>query len=893
MKLLLCLLSVGVSAVAESRALFEAGRTDWMVRVPCDAAEPVRFAAEELTNALFRISGATFPIETSDDGVASRVIALVAGTSMDEKEVSRVHATAGGLLLMGNSPRAALYAVYDFLERELGCRWFWAGESGAYYPARTDFTLPAVDRTWQPAFARRGLFYPNGGGAVWMARNRLNAWTCDWKNRERCGFLRLYGNHTVGVTTADRTTHPEQCALVNGQRTGTAGCWSNPDFLERMARENVALAERYGLDVLQAYPADVTSRCECEACAKDPDPKSAWWRFYARLRARMHELAPALRFAALAYQEYRDLPAEGPEGREDFAFIEYAQYNRCYVHAPDAAECAMNARSFGELKAWTARAPMGIYGYEFDIFESGMYVPFWNMLADQMRAFKALGLVDVRTEYFLSSEREPRVARFQEKNRLAAWIYARLLSDAEQPVEPLVRDFCGLVYGAGASEMAAYHLAMAKAWDGQKSHLSYFLLKPNGTAGKFLNANLVRDARRRLASAKRAIAASAADPAAKARAAENVELDTAWFADWERLYQLVRGGVRAVAVPDAETFNGCVSFPMTSEKGRHQPTTVRLRAGKEALAIRFACAETNMADLVRGPTGHDPKGIFNRDVIEFFVEPTDGLYRHFAVNASGGRFDALLHDDKTNWTWTARTAFAKDRWGVEVSIPWAVFGGGRPAHGTVWKFVANRESRPEFCGFPRPAFHDLSGSASLYFCGETPPGRSLVWFNEEGTSPTVDRLLANGWSPRYVRYEDAASCDLSKASVIGVTMRYRVREALPMSFYREQLRPALTNGAVVVIDTYGRPEIWDWFDDRDLMIGDELYRLKPAEGVPPGVFRADPKKWRFHGCRETAAGEMLPYLMSRPYGKGLLVMSMLDIPVEELNKIWNERKERK
>ena len=887
MKLITCAVSLGLSATVWGSQLFKEGRTDWKIRIPANAAKPVAYAAEELTNVLFRVSGAVFPIEVSDAGVAEKTIALVAGDETETNEVSTVRTVSDGLLLKGNSPRGALYAAYDFLEHELGCRWFWLGEEGTYLPKKAAFALPAINRTSVTSFKLRGLFIPNGGGSEWMTRNRMNGWTYDWKNIEKCGYVNVFGNHTVGFTGAERKQHPEyepMLALFEGEqkRRGVAGCWTNPDFLAKMVQVNMDLVEKYHLNILQPYPADVTQRCCCERCkAEGGDAKSAWWRFFEKLLKGLKARDPKLRFAGLAYQEYRDLPKELP-GAELMEFVDYAQYNRCYVHAADDPNCVLNKKSFDEMKGWSKLVNVGLYGYEFDIFSPAMYVPFWNMLADQMRTFKKIGLVDVHTEYFLKSG--PRTGRPQERLRLSAWIYMRLLADADQPVEPLVKDFCSYVYGAGAEEMAAYHFAAAKAWDTQKAHYTYFLRKPDTAAGCFLNAALIREARTRFAAAKKAIADSADDAAAKARALENVELDEAWFAEWEKLYKIATAGACSVAVADDTPWDECFASKMTSEKGRHQPTDVRVRATDAALEVRVTCTETNMAKLVRGPKGHDAKGIFGTDCIEVFVEPEDGVYRHFVVNAAGGQYDALLQNDATNWNWTVKTELGADKWTATLSIPWSVFGGGKPAKGAIWKMVVDRESRPECCGFPSFVVHDLAGGASLYFCGKVPSGRSFIWFNSEGgNSYLIKDQLANGWNPKYVRYEDAPKTDLSEAPVIVVRMFHEVRKALSKEFYRNQLLPALTNGAIVVIGTYGAPEMWDWFGDPDLRVGAELYNLAVGCGMP-GLFRADPKKWEWLDRNKTKKGEELPYLIRRPYGKGLLVLFMENPTVKVLNQ---------
>lgn len=920
--LVVALTGMSFSGTAGAGVLFSNARTDWKIRIPTGAGDTLAYAAQELTNAFFRISGARFAIERSDAGVNANVIAFESGSSHVAKEISTVRTLKGGLLFTGNSPRATLYAVYGFLERELGCRWLWSGETGAFYPRRTTFDLPAIDRTWTPHFHYRGLFNPDArmGHEIWQSRNRLNSWAGRPEVTKHTGAVNLNGNHIVGMTREDITAHSNMLALVHGQRIGGAGCWSNEGFVDLMAERIIAWCDKMNLSIVQPYVADVTDRCECENCRKDAgdDPKAFWWKVFQRIRVRIRAHRPNQRFAGLAYQEYRAVPKQMP-GADELEFVEYAQYNRCYVHGVGDSSCPLNAKSFADLKDWSKLVPMGIYGYEFDIFTPRMYVPFWNMLADQMKAFRDIGIVDVKSETcnWSVGPTVPRVKKPEEIARLPAWIYTRLLSDPDADVPALVADFCACAYGDGGADMAAYHLAMADAWDAMKVHYSYFGNRPAGAAGKFLSPELIRTARNRLAAAKHAVAHSSQAEPLKQRWQENVALDETWFGQWEELYKLAHDGARNIAVPDATSFDRQTSFELTSD-GLHPRTTFQIYAGEKALEIRIDCAETNTAKLVSGSKGHDARGIFGTDYLELFIEPTDGAYRHFAVNAAGGQYDALCQDASVYWNWTNRVEQKQDRWILNLSFPYDIFG-GRPAPGSIWKLVIDRLSAPGACGFPQLAFHDMSAAACLYFSGQTEPGRSLVWINDEGAMPTrLESFLGNGWSPVFVKFSQAPNTDLSRTPMIVVRQAWQYRDALPLEFFRNQMLSALTNGAVVVVDTYGAPPLHTWFGDPDWRVGDELYKLDPRRRTcsvtdsefvkypsdirtflleknypPSGVFRVDKAKWEYLACRKTADGMALPYLACRPFGKGLLVLSMNDgyTPVEILNNLieYNKR----
>jgi len=98
------------------------------------------------------------------------------------------------LALMGNSPRATLYAVYHFLEKYLGCGWCVPGDDTV--PKQATIRIPRFhDAIGPAAFAMRKIVWiydPNADAAItqaygadfmrkcnlpridWMAKNRFN-----------------------------------------------------------------------------------------------------------------------------------------------------------------------------------------------------------------------------------------------------------------------------------------------------------------------------------------------------------------------------------------------------------------------------------------------------------------------------------------------------------------------------------------------------------------------------------------------------------------------------------------------------------------------------------------------------------------------------------------------
>ena len=127
-----------IRTIAPSSAqipFFADGQTSWRVCLAATNAPAVRFAVEELTNALKQVSGADFPVQQGGEVPTRGAIVvgdlthpLVAGLARalklepGEVEQSAVRTIDERLFLAGNQPRGALYAVYEFLNQQLGVR---------------------------------------------------------------------------------------------------------------------------------------------------------------------------------------------------------------------------------------------------------------------------------------------------------------------------------------------------------------------------------------------------------------------------------------------------------------------------------------------------------------------------------------------------------------------------------------------------------------------------------------------------------------------------------------------------------------------------------------------------------------------------------------------------
>lgn len=208
----------------------------------------------------------------------------------------------------GPSARGTMYAVYDFLETEMGVRWLWPGKSGEYVPKRLTIALNGIDRRGIEPYVMRfwhGLGR-NGikslyGWTNWTDMNRYFDEQCKFMVRHRVGKRVQFGSGHAFGKFVERflDTHPEYFQLKpDGTRgpwhPGKAGwncsmCVSNPDlpkivvddWYKKYQRDSQKSVFPY-LPFVNACENDTPGACLCEKCRSwdGPDPRfklNAYW----------------------------------------------------------------------------------------------------------------------------------------------------------------------------------------------------------------------------------------------------------------------------------------------------------------------------------------------------------------------------------------------------------------------------------------------------------------------------------------------------------------------------------------------------------------------------------------------------------------------------------------
>lgn len=240
-----------------------------------------------------------------------------------------------GSPLRDDNDAGTLFAVYEWLDRQVGVRWLWPGELGTYVPVHETLSSGDWDLVGAPPFVhtrwRLGLFgrafnQPAVGGFTEAQRSAMVDAVHRWYRR--CRFARglsfEYGHGFEDYWERFGETHPEYFNLLpDGTRRPAhpkypgvgrlvSMCVSNRDFQRQVIADwlEERTPERPWINGCEN---DTPGLCVCENCrawdGSDPESRSdRYAHFWLELQRLGEQYDPQATVIGYAYANYRKPP---------------------------------------------------------------------------------------------------------------------------------------------------------------------------------------------------------------------------------------------------------------------------------------------------------------------------------------------------------------------------------------------------------------------------------------------------------------------------------------------------------------------------------------------------------------------------------------------------------
>ncbi|MCC6441938.1 MAG: DUF4838 domain-containing protein [Armatimonadetes bacterium] len=520
--ILICLALMGSfaqTARAARLTLAQNSRPKASIVVADSPDRAAAFAALELQFHLRLMTGAVFPLVSESkaptgprilvgESAATRALGLAASRFQPQEYLIRIAGDTlvllgrdrpdpvsipelpplddAGLLAAVRPPetfdaQASLYAVYDFLERYGGVRWYAPGEIGRAVPARKTFAVGEGEIRRSPAFRfRQGNYLPVYGmlKAVWddpspeavrlYARRMRLGGEPYAANHSFYGYYDRFWHPNAEAPERFESAHPEWFAQgYPGQPPQM--CFTDPGFRQQAAQDARDFFDGKGAkpgaqaegDFFALVPMDNSDWCRCERCQvalnqaerSNPHFSNGWTSDYifgfANAVAReIRASHPGKYLATLAYSSYAYYP-------ERLRLESNIAVQLC-LHVRNWWAPSMEQNDTRFYRSWTQKEkdrPIYLWLYltfPEEIAMNGGWRCFPGFFAHTLHRQFAMFAQDKIRGAFLNNLGD----------HLDTYLTFRFLDDPSQDVDRLIDEFHRLYYGPAAAPMKRLYLTI-------------------------------------------------------------------------------------------------------------------------------------------------------------------------------------------------------------------------------------------------------------------------------------------------------------------------------------------------------------------------------------------------------------------------------------------------
>ena len=437
-------------------------QTQTVVVVAADAPPPVKHAADELADFLRQITGAQFKIVNVALEPTPRLLVGPQAAKLALPDFSTdglgadgiiIRTVGNDLILAGGHPRGTLYAVYTFLEEQLGCRWWSSTESTI--PKKPYLEIGSLNVRYVPPLEDRESFWYDAFDGDWAVRNRCNG-NSERLDEKRGGKHTYQGFvHTFYSLIPPDTyfeAHPEWFSEINGQRTHQNAqlCLTNEQMRAELVKNlKDRLRQNPAATIASVSQNDWHGNCQCPQCAaldaEEGSPAGSLLRFVNAVAADIENDFPHVAIDTLAYQYTRKPPKitkPRPNVIVRLCSIE-CSFSKSLAHE-------RNQAFRDDIVGWSQICSR-LYIWDYTTNFKHYLAPHPNLrvLGPNVKFFADHNVKGI-------FEQGAYTTNGAEMAELRAWVLAKLLWNPSLDGEKLIDEFVNGYYGPAAPRLRAY-----------------------------------------------------------------------------------------------------------------------------------------------------------------------------------------------------------------------------------------------------------------------------------------------------------------------------------------------------------------------------------------------------------------------------------------------------
>jgi len=464
-----------VKEIAEPLVLVQNGISNYTIIVGSECSVSEDKAARELQSYFEQIS--SVKLEIADDLTPAGPYEILVGKTNRENlegfEVSReelgdegytVRVRGKKLQIAGGELRGTLYGAYNFLEEQLGCRWF--TPELTVVPKNRSIIIDAnLDYTHIPVFEYRDSYWISAFDSDWKPKLKINSANARPISAEFGGAISYAGFcHTMDSLVPESLfeEHPEYFSYREdlGEYTRHQRCLTNEGvFNETVKNLRARIRANPNAQIASVTQNDNQEYCQCENCkASDKfygGPSGTNIAFVNRVAEALADEFPNVAIDTFAYQYTRKPPVNIVPHPN--VIVRLCSIECCFSHPLEVCGHERNEpvnkmfvdvpSSFAEdLEGWSKicdRLYIWDYTTNFNLYLN--LFPNFQVLSPNMQFFAKNNVKGVFEQGNYNG------GKSGEFGELRAYLLAKLLWDPECDVEYHMDDFLKAYYGKEAA----------------------------------------------------------------------------------------------------------------------------------------------------------------------------------------------------------------------------------------------------------------------------------------------------------------------------------------------------------------------------------------------------------------------------------------------------------
>jgi hypothetical protein len=532
-------------------SLSQEGKTTYVIALAKDAIPAEVTAAKQLQKYLQEVTGASFPLRSENEVLAKAPQILVGTTErtqsllpqQDWKALGQdgivIKTVSNTLILAGGQPRGTLYAVFEFLEKSAGCRW-WTSNDKAI-PKRPTLSIPAQSTVYVPPFAYREHFTAvvreeGGEFATIMRENgHFQQQSPDWGGHYSVlGWCHTFSqllppdkyfkDHPEWYPDAARGGLPGTATSAMPHKDETHLCLSNPEVVEEISKQALIWIRKNPkagyISISQNDSA--YNFCTCPQCAQSTKEEGSvagpLVKFVNAVAANIGKEYPDFLVETLAYQTTEKAPLHARPAKN--VLMRFAPIESNFGYPLTHQE---NKSVRENLQSWAKIShQLFVWNYVTNFYYSWLPHPNWSGLGPDLRFFaanKVTGLFEQGDTYSQS------VGDFIQ---LRAWLVGKLMWNPQQDQKKLTVEFLNGYYGAAGPLLNQYLNLIQSSFE-----QNTFNLRQDNKNLSYLTLETMNEATRLFNRAEAAVKDDATLLGRVQR--ERLALDLAWVYRYEKL----------------------------------------------------------------------------------------------------------------------------------------------------------------------------------------------------------------------------------------------------------------------------------------------------------------------------------------------------------------------